>query len=357
MKKNKFSSIFPKKRWLISFWLIGCLLYVAACQDSKHNSRMIAFFIKGNEALHKEDYKTALRYYDAGIQIDSTFADIFNNRGIVYFETIDLDNALKDYNQALKIKPDFYNAYFNRANLYFELAEYEAAAQDFSKVIQAYPDSAEVYFYRAKSYLQNGDYDAAYQDLNKVLQKQPKNAQALDSRGYIQLKRRQYQEAQKDLEKALSLDKDLDLAWTNLAILENLKENTDPKIVQSHFEKALEIQPEEVYTLTQRALYYLAKDQKELAQEDLKKASAIAPENLQTLFAKAAFLRKDMNCKEAYPLLESTQKDKNLRLESLLLMAECYRDDNKLEKSCEIWENLAREHMHLVESNLKEHCK
>ena len=140
---------------LYFFWVLS------ACSESDYNTKMVNLFVKGNEELKQKNYKLALYYYDQGIKLDSSLADIFSNRGLVYFNMGEYDKALRDYNRALSMKPDLYDTYFNRVALYQETKDYKACLSDLDKLTKAFPDSLDLWFGKAKANLEIKDYQSS----------------------------------------------------------------------------------------------------------------------------------------------------------------------------------------------------
>ena len=64
----------------------------------------------------KKMYFDAIRFYREAIQIDSSFAQAYNNLGIVYAKTGELEKAVDVYNKSLENDPEFVDAYYNRSN-------------------------------------------------------------------------------------------------------------------------------------------------------------------------------------------------------------------------------------------------
>lgn len=348
------SQKFPRNGKKFMLWIL--LFLVLSCQDSEYNSRMVQFFLKGNQALQQEDYNTALRYYNAGIEIDSTFADIYNNRGIIFFEINQLEKALADYNKALRLKPNFANALFNRSNLYYTQAAYKQSLQDLNKLIALLPDSAEMYFYRARTHLQLFQYEAAQKDLDQLLEKQTDNAAAYDSRAYLNLKLGNYQQAQKDLKNAIQLDENLDLAWANWGVWHTITQPESDSALLC-FQKALTIKPDEAYTLARRAEYWIVKNDLTQAAQDIKQAKEIDNKNAQTQLAEVKLFLEKEQINEALQILEALEKEKKLLDEVYLLWGKCYLKQDKTQKACEFWQKTAKINTHLAKSHLLQYCQ
>jgi tetratricopeptide (TPR) repeat protein len=254
------------------FWL-SVLILANACGSSPYQDKTIRFFRKGNAELKRKNYELALQYYDAGIKADTTLPDIYNNRGIVYFNLSEFNKAIQDYDKAIQLKKDYADAYFNRANSWYELQKFENCIQDLTKAAQYYADSATVFFARARAKMQVADYQGAKDDLDKAIQLKPDWADAYDSRGYQKIHLQDFAGAEADLQKAIQINPNQHLAYANLGLLK--MEQTKPKEALEYLNQAIKLNPYEIYSLNQRAYFYLLDNQSDKAKIDIEKSFKI----------------------------------------------------------------------------------
>lgn len=89
-------------------------------------------------------FERAIRYFDAAILIDSTYADSYYHRGICYYYLSKPDRSLNDYSKAIQLQPYFLDAYQERAGLLYVLGEYELALCDFDYALKLDPSNKEL---------------------------------------------------------------------------------------------------------------------------------------------------------------------------------------------------------------------
>ena len=81
-------------------------------------------------------------------ELDSKFADAYNNRGLVYDNKGQYDLAFADYNKAIELDPKEAKAYSNRGLAYNLKGQYDIAIADYSKAIELDPQLAVAFYNR-----------------------------------------------------------------------------------------------------------------------------------------------------------------------------------------------------------------
>lgn len=100
------------------------------------------------------DPKKALSYWNKAIRKNSKSAELYNNRGLAYYNLKQYQQAVKDFSQAIRMKPQDAMAYNNRGNAYYELFKYDLAEADFNQSIDLKSDYANAYLNRGLVYYQ-----------------------------------------------------------------------------------------------------------------------------------------------------------------------------------------------------------
>jgi len=72
-------------------------------------------FDKANEYVAKGMLEIAVANYSRAIELDPSFAEAYNGRGITYEAIQRADLAISDYDAAIRLKPDYSEAFYNRA--------------------------------------------------------------------------------------------------------------------------------------------------------------------------------------------------------------------------------------------------
>ncbi|MEI6456193.1 MAG: tetratricopeptide repeat protein [bacterium] len=117
----------------------------------------------------KKDYKSAVIYYDSVVMKDSSYQDVFTNRGMMQHYLGNFKDAINDYSTAIKIDSTDANACNNRAAARIVLKEFPLALEDLDHAIRLNPGYANAYENRGKVKLQLGDKVGACTDWTKSL--------------------------------------------------------------------------------------------------------------------------------------------------------------------------------------------
>jgi tetratricopeptide (TPR) repeat protein len=93
----------------------------------------------------------------------------YNNRGLIYFQSGEMQKALRDYNAALKFNPHLASAYNNRANYYAACGELSAALADYDRAIDFNPRHVRAWINRGITLRDLGQYEQAIENFDIVL--------------------------------------------------------------------------------------------------------------------------------------------------------------------------------------------
>ena len=110
-----------------------------------------AFGERGLEKFELGEYQQAIRDYNDAIFLSANL-ELYNNRGLAYKATGNIDQAFEDFRDATGRTTGFAPAYYNLGKLLYELGKYQFAAGDFSRAIQIDPMYKAAYADRAKAY-------------------------------------------------------------------------------------------------------------------------------------------------------------------------------------------------------------
>lgn len=194
----------------------------------------------------------------------------------------------KDYDQAIALanrvielgyKNEF--GYFNLINIYKSLDQLDKALEVIQDAKVAYPNSIDILVEEVNIYIAKGQTEKAIEPLKAAVQNNPDNAMFHATLGSIFNNIGQYQNAENSLKKAVELDETLADAWYQLgflsvekanALVEKMnasgvsqskfnaykKEQTGHyKAALPYFEKALELDPENLDTMEAlKVVYY-----------------------------------------------------------------------------------------------------
>ncbi len=97
----------------------------------------VDYYNLGNYNFSTGDCGAAITAFTKSIELDSKFAESYNNRAYTYMRMGDYVDAIPDLNVALAIRPNYINALMNRGDVNnFYLMNYSRALNDYSKVVE-----------------------------------------------------------------------------------------------------------------------------------------------------------------------------------------------------------------------------
>lgn len=314
--------------------LFGCLVMFFACGSDKDEADKQRFLIKGNDALAKQEYKEALRYYTEALKIDSCYTDALNNIGIAQYENGNYGEAVLNYDAAVQCDAEFWRAYLNRANAYYELNELYRALDDLEYLERKISDSAYVYFGLGLVKTKMRRYDQAIEAFDQALVLDSGNAEILVNRGTVYYYKDMYDEALLDLNEALQVDPEEANAYNALALLRADQGQYDMAL--KLVERALMIEPFEPYFMNNRGYIRLKLDDAK-AVEDINKSIVLDPKNGWAYRNKALWYMDQRRYDQAITLLDRAEKLDNFIDRLYYYKGVCYSQLNLTDKACEAW--------------------
>jgi tetratricopeptide (TPR) repeat protein len=203
-------------------YILAILLISISCsgntqQKNKKNSvekeaeKWITAGITANES---RNYEEAKEYFSKAIELDSTNAIVYYNRGNAKYELSDYNGAITDYSKAIEINPNYAEAYRIRgiAKEFPEVDDWNEAIADFNKAIEINPNYAEAYLNRGTAKMfgffpEVGDFNGAIEDYSKAIEINSNYADAYCARGMAKLiYLSDHNGAIEDLNKSIEID-------------------------------------------------------------------------------------------------------------------------------------------------------
>lgn len=189
-------------------------------------------------------------------------------RGNVQLQKREYREAIRFYSEAISKKPDFADAYNNRGLARFRNDDREGALADYTRAIQIDPDFGTAYFNRAEVLLETGDAAGSVADLQRI-DKQYRDSTFYQTRladAYVRL--------------------------------------NNPSQAQVAYDRALQLNPDNVEALTNRAALFYSQKAYEQASQDIKRALALNPKQDAALNNQSLLLAQTGNFQEALVYVE-----------------------------------------------------
>jgi len=119
------------------------------------NSEAGAAYDKGLTFIRNEDYAGGIPWFEKAVAIDPEFAFAWDNLGICYRRTNNLEKAEAAYKASLKIDPKGKTPLQNLPVVYQLLKKPDEAIDTYNKLLEYYPGDPEVYYGLAIVYYNN----------------------------------------------------------------------------------------------------------------------------------------------------------------------------------------------------------
>lgn len=139
--------------------------------NSEKVKHIKALMTKGNEYvdigcdyLNKNNFNTAIEYFNKAIEINFNYKYGYFNRANAYLRLKEYQNAINDYNKVIELDPTCYEALFNRGLIYYDLRLYNKAINDYNIVLKLNALDAHAYYLRGIAYFMDNMQSMAIKD-------------------------------------------------------------------------------------------------------------------------------------------------------------------------------------------------
>lgn len=214
-------------------------------------------------------YEESIQDYDHVLEVNPSFIEAYNNRGIAYMFMQNYQFAIQDFDQALKLNPDYAAAYVNRGSTYDSLGDYQRAIQDYDQAIELDPNYVAAYINRGSAYGIHGDYERAKQDFDQAIELDPNGAFAYVGSGLVYYSLENYQQAIYDFDRAIELDPNYAVAYINRGSTYVALEDYQHAV--EDFDQAIKLNPNYAEAYYNRGVVYKALGKTVEAESDFAK--------------------------------------------------------------------------------------
>lgn len=127
------------------------------------------YFDKAVEYGDKQDNQNAEKFYLKALKQDAGFVEAYDNLGIIYRKTNQLDKAIESYTKSIDLYPKGTTAHQNLATVYRLQKKYEKAIEEYNQIIKIDSKNPEGYFGLANTYIHLSKFDTAIENAKKAL--------------------------------------------------------------------------------------------------------------------------------------------------------------------------------------------
>ncbi len=118
---------------------------------------------------HQKNYGEAIALFNLLIERNPSNASDYNNRGLVYFQSGQMDAAIADYNQAIDLNPGLDSVYNNRANYYAVAGQLFEALMDYDTALDLNPSNVRAWINQGITFRELEMYDQAIESFDLAL--------------------------------------------------------------------------------------------------------------------------------------------------------------------------------------------
>jgi len=126
-------------------------------------------YFQGQVELIRENFVSAIEYFDAAIRYDSRDGGSYNDRALCLAELGLIDEALKCFDLGIRVERDYATIYHNKGWLLNNIGRYKEALACFKKALRLEPERAVTYDNLADVLFNQGNFHAALKAYRKVL--------------------------------------------------------------------------------------------------------------------------------------------------------------------------------------------
>ena len=160
-------------------------------------------------------FESAESAYSKAINLSPAYAEVYNNRGVLYLELKQYDKAYTDFAQAITLKQNYYEASINRAIVLKERKQFADALEALALIITQDPENITAYNNQGVVLVELKLFDQALTSFTEAIRINKNYVEAYNNRGNVLHRLKRYNDALADFEEAIRIDPDYADAHNN----------------------------------------------------------------------------------------------------------------------------------------------
>jgi len=184
------------------------VIYLQLMKKNSKNSNLL--FLLGTTYLQLKDFSKGKEFLNTSINLNNSFPESYNSRGIIFAEEGDYLNAIKDYDKALSLKKDYYDAHLNKAVALKNVSKFKEAIKYLQLCIKLKPNDFKIYNNLGNISRDLKKYNSAKKYYTEAIKLNQNFAEAYSNRGeLLQLYFNEFEEAIEDYNASIKIDENL----------------------------------------------------------------------------------------------------------------------------------------------------
>ncbi len=148
--------------------------------------------------------KEAYDYYHKAVSKDSSYRTLYNNRGPLFEDKLELKEADAEYRKMVELDPTNPVFHVRIGNIYRKRKRWDDAMQNYNKVLNLDPDNEEALLNISYIMSLKKDFDNALKNLKTALSKKPDNPLTHSYLGLVYMKKKNYNDAMRETRRAVN---------------------------------------------------------------------------------------------------------------------------------------------------------
>jgi len=158
----------------------------------KNTGNAFAWFLSAIISLQQGKFEPAIASFKNAVKYQANYPEAFNNMGVAFEASNEIDEAVKSYKKAITQKTDYANAYYNLANIQKNKKEYDEAIDNYTKAIKYKPDYSNAMNNLALLYQSLGSFSKSESLLKRALTNNVADPEIENNLGYNYYRKNQY---------------------------------------------------------------------------------------------------------------------------------------------------------------------
>jgi tetratricopeptide (TPR) repeat protein len=169
------------------------------------------YFDRGNCYYAHSKYSLAIKDFETGCMFDSTNSLAYYQASICKYNLTNYKGAFEDISKAIYFQPEHTDLYYHRIDIQFKLNNFEGVLKDCKLIMGQDSSSYHVYTILGKLYYKLKDYKSSLTYLEKALKIMPLDATAYYYRGRCNIDIGMKENGYDDINKAYDINRGVDL--------------------------------------------------------------------------------------------------------------------------------------------------
>ena len=213
---------------------------------------------KAMSLFKEKKYNEAIDAFSSVLETEPDNADIYNNMGVAYSCTGDVDHSEKCFVKAIELDPELAQAYINLSDLYYKTGDLASAVGTLQRGSYELENNLTIAHLLARVYIEDQRWEDAIIELERVLDGESENYDAYYDLGHVYFELGDYEGAISNFENVLEYEQNNELIYYALAQAYEANNEIDKAI--SNYLKAIAVNDKFTLAHKKVGILFLARE-------------------------------------------------------------------------------------------------